>query len=467
MTTAMKPSRNLDPSRRRSSLSRRAPLSRRALLRGSGVAVAMPFLEAMLRPLDSHAAPGDAPQRFLVFYTPGGTLMEDYQPTGSETAFEFPEMTASLNPFREDLLVLQGLNLSCTEQGVGHPHSRGMAGLLTGTELLPGDFETGGGLASFANGISVDQVIAERIGAMHKFKSLEFSSGWAISGKSAGEVSFAANQLTMAGPNKPIPPQIDPRGVFDRLFSDLISDDPGADDASRQKVASILDLVAGEYTRVGAQLGAADKAKLDEHLTKIREMEVSLTAETDASSACAKPETPTAEQFANVDLKGKLMTDLLVMSFACDLTPVATMQWSDSESKFPLNFDPLNLADHHHGYQHDSEFTPDALFKIYQWFTGNFAYMLEKLKGVQEADRSLLDNTLVFWGTEIQWPPDHNQTNMPFMLAGAKDVLSTGRWVQATPQPHNNLLVSILNMFGGDDTSFGLPEYNSGALAGL
>jgi hypothetical protein len=342
-----------------------------------------------------------------------------------------------------------------------------MAALLTGTELLPGEFETGGGGASFANGVSIDQVIAERIHSGQKFKSFEFSSGWAISGRSAGEVSFAANQLTMAGPNKPIPPEIDPRVAFDRLFADLTTDDPAAGALARMKAASVLDLVALEYGKLSAQLGAGDRAVLDEHATKIRELEASLGATGDTSSACSKPETPRPEDWANIDLKGKLMSDLLVMAFACDLMPVATMQWSDSESKFPLNFDPLNLADHHHGYQHDSVFTPDALFKIYQWFGGNFAYMLDKLNAVSEGDRTLLDNTLALWITEIQYPPDHNQTNMPFMLAGGKGLITTKRWLQVPAQSHNNLLVSILNMFGGTETSFGLSDYNTGALTGL
>src|SRR4051794_14952092 len=158
-------------------------ITRRTILRGAGhVAIALPFLEAMLRPRETHAQAAAVPTRFVVFYSPGGTLLDKWRPTGTETSFTLGALHSALVPHQKDLLFLDGLNLSVTEKGVGHPHSRGMAGVLTGTELLPGTFVTGGGSASFANGPSVDQVIAGRIsqGQSLKFKSLEFSTAWAI-----------------------------------------------------------------------------------------------------------------------------------------------------------------------------------------------------------------------------------------------------------------------------------------------
>ena len=145
------------------------------------------------------------------------------------------------------------------------------------------------------------------------------------------------------------------------------------------------------------------------------------------------------------------------------------MQWADSEAKFILNFDPLNLPDHHHAYQHEHGFQPDALFKIYQWYASNFAYLLSKLDAVKEADgTTLLDNTLIFWITEVQKPDDHGQSNMPFVLAGkAQGKIRPGRWLTVKSQPHNNLLVSLLNIFGGTETTFGDPKYCTGALTGL
>lgn len=458
-------------------------LTRRSLLRGvGGVSIGLPFLEAMLRPGESHAA-ATVPLRLLVFYSPGGTLLDKWRPTGTETDFVLSDMMAALNPFKDRLMFLDGLDLSVTSKGVGHPHSRGMAGVLTGTQLLPGDFDTGGGGASFADGPSVDQVIAGRISQGLKFPSLEYSSGWSISGRSAGEVSFAADQLTMAGSKKPIPPQTNAVTAFNRVFGSLTgSAQEQAAAAARTK--SILDAVADQYASLSARLGAADRAKLAEHLEMVRQMEQSLTAG-GGNATCAVPAAPMGVDVdptdpmqggtgvvvtaANVPAKGKVMTDLLVSSLACDLTRVATMQWADSEAKFILNFDPLNMPDHHHAYQHEKGFQPDALFKIYQWYASNFAYLLQKLDSVTEADgTTLLDNTLVLWVSEIQKPDDHSQSNMPFVLAGkAQGKVRTGRWIKFPSQPHNGLLVSLLNLFGGNETTFGDPDFNHGALTGL
>ena len=458
-------------------------ISRRSVLRGAGnVAIGLPFLEAMLRPGRSHAA-GTIPLRFVVFYSPGGTLLDKWRPTGTETSFTLSDMMSPLNAWKDRLLFVDGTNLSVTQIGVGHPHSRGMAGVLTGTQLLPGTFDTGQGLASFADGPSVDQVIASRVSKGLKFQSLEFSSGWSISGRSAGEVSFAADQLTYAGSKKPIPPQVDALNAFKRIWSDGTATPPTSAATARTK--SILDAVQAQYTSLSAKLGSADRAKLQEHLEMVKQMEASLTATTGGGgSTCVVPPMPAAGgkvtnpmqgstgvvvTATDIPQKGKTMTDLLVASLACDSTRVATMQWADSEAKFILNFDPLNLPDHHHAYQHEHGFQPDALFKIYQWYASNFAYLLSKLDAVKEADGStLLDNTLIFWITEIQKPDDHGQSNMPFVLAGkAQGKIRPGRWLTVKSQPHNNLLVSLLNIFGGTETTFGDPKYCTGALTGL
>jgi hypothetical protein len=449
-------------------------ITRRTLLRGAGhVAIGLPFLEAMLRPLETHAQASQNPLRLVVFFSPGGTLMEHWRPTGTETQFTLSEMMAPLVPHQQQLIFLNGLNLSVTQKGVGHPHSRGMAALLTGTELLPGTFVTGGGEASFAAGPSVDQIIGERVSADRKFRSLEFSTAWAISGRSLmdgakAETSNASNQINYSGRENPIPPMIHADEAFNRIFKDTDGSDP-AQMLARTKSISILDKVQDQYTALSAKLSGADRTKLEEHLELIRQMELSLNAGEGAN--CVRPDAPTAASSADVPSKGKTMTDLLVSALACDMTRVATMQWADSESKFPLGFAPLNLSDHHHGYQHDSAFDPDALFKIHHWFAQNFAYLVSRLASVQEGDTTLLDNTVVLWVTEIQHPPTHDQTNMPFVLAGGSSAgLRTGRWLevpQSANVPHNNLLVTLLNLFGGNDTTFGDSEFCSGAFAGL
>ena len=167
--------------------------------------------------------------------------------------------------------------------------------------------------------------------------------------------------------------------------------------------------------------------------------------------------------------KGKVMTDLMVASLACNPTRVATMQWADSEAKFLLNFAPLNLPDHHHAYQHEKGFQPDALFKIYNWYAGNFAYLLKQMNAVKEGrNLAARQHAWCSGSREIQHPDDHNQTNMPFVIAGkAQGKIKTGRWLKVKSQPHNNLLVSLLNIFGGTDTTFGDPKYNTRRTDGV
>jgi hypothetical protein len=474
-------------------------IHRRTLLKGAGgITIGLPFLSAMLAPGRSHADES-TPTRFIVFYTPGGTLLDKWRPTGSESAFTLGPMMSALSPFIDRLVFLDGLDLSITRIGNGHPHARGMAGVLTGQQLLPGNFNTNGGNAGFAAGASVDQVIAASISQGLRFPSLEVSAGWST-GISAGGQPHPGNILTYQAPAvaggqaTPVPPATNPLNTLERVFAGL----DGTDEANARALAwdtSILDGVQDDFNRVMNLLGAEDRAKLEAHLVFIRETEQGLQQPVDAS--CTAPtnvdptpgyyDDPIAEGIsrgeldggtmsittgAKVPLKGDVMTDLLVAALACDLTRVGTMQWSDSEAKFMLGFlndsTGASLKDHHHGYQHDRGFQPAALETIYQFYAEKFAYLLAKLDSVEESNGTLLDNSLVLAVTEIQMPETHGQTNMPFILAGkAGGKIRTQRWLRVPSTPHNNLLVSVLNLFGLPETTFGHPEYCTGALSGL
>jgi hypothetical protein len=474
-------------------------IHRRTLLRGAGsVAIGLPFLSAMLPPGRSHADES-TPTRLIVFFSPGGTLLDKWRPMGSETDFTLQPMMSSLAPFQDRLVFVDGVDMSITRIGNGHQHSRGMAGVLTGEQLLPGNLNTNGGNAGFAAGASIDQVIAASISQGRRFPSLEVSAGWST-GISAGGQPHPGNVINYQPPSRaggqatPIPPRTDPLNTLRTVFEGVDGD---AEENAKQLAwnKSILEGVRDDYNRLQAQLGSEDREKVEAHLNVIREIELGL--DQTVNDACTVPTTvdptpgfyddPIAEGVsrggadggdmsittgAKVPLKGKAMTDLLVAALACDLTRVGTMQWSDSEAKFMLGF--LNdgsgesLKDHHHGYQHDRGFQPGALEVIYSFYTENLAYLLQKLDSVQESNGSLLDNSLVLAVSEIQMPETHAQNNMPFILAGkAGGRLNTQRWLKVPSQPHNNLLVSILNLFGLPNTTFGHPDYCTGALSGL
>lgn len=474
-------------------ISEKNRITRRSVLRGAGgVTIGLPFLSAMLKPRQSHAQEEVQP-RLIVFYSPGGTLLDQWRPTGNETSFQLSDMMSPLSPFIPKLVFVDGMDLSVTQVSRGHPHSRGMGAVLTGQPLLQGNFNTNGGNTGFAAGPSVDQVVAERISAGLRLPSLEVSSGWST-GISSGGSPHPGNQITYAAADQPVPPATDPLTTFNRIFSDLGN---GAGTATAQTWdTSIMDAVADQYRSLSSKLGAEDRAKLEAHLTMVEEARAGLTAA--VSSDCTAPTTVNqtpgyyedgiaegisrgaidggAEAIktgAKVPQKGSVMTDILVSALACDVTRVATMQWGDSEAKFMLTFlkdsSGAPLADHHHGYQHDRGFQPEALAIIHKWYASNFATLLTKLDAVQEGNGlTMLDNSLVFWVTEIQKPNDHGQTDMPFVLAGsAGGRLSTGRWLRVSSQPHNNLLVSVLNLFGIDQSGFGHRDFVTGPLAGL
>lgn len=467
-------------------------IDRRTVLRGAGgIALGLPFLSAMLRPGRSHAAE-ETPVRFIVVYTPGGTLLDKWLPTGGNGALELSGMMSPLAPYKNKLNFVNGADLSVTSIGVGQPHSRGMSAVLTGRELLPGTLNTNGGNASFANGISVDQVIAEKISKELRFKSLEVSAGWGT-GIALGGQPHPANEINYAGSKQPIPPATDPLKAFQRVFGDTGTDGRAAVDWDK----SILDAVASDYTRLSADLGTEDKAKLDAHLNEIRELERRLDAT--VSIGCKPPTninvTPGyyedgaqvggsrgnadggpdgVRTGVKVPEKGLVMTDILTAAMACDLTRVGTMQWADSEAKFMLSFlkrgNGEALADHHHSYQHDKGFQPDALEIIYNFYAKNVAYLLGKLDSVVEGNGlTMLDNSVVFHVSEIQKPDTHDQQHMPFMLAGgAGGKLAGGRVHTLAKQvPHNNLLVSLQNLFDIPVTTFGHPDFCSGAYPGL
>lgn len=467
-------------------------INRRTMLRGAGgIAIGLPFLSAMLRPGRSHAAE-ETKLRFVVVYTPGGTLLDRWLPTGDETNFTLSPMLSPLEPFKSKLTFVNGTDLKITSIGSGSPHSRGMSGLLTGQELLSGTLNTNGGDASFANGPSVDQVIAETLSKGLRFKSLEVSAGWST-GISVGGQPHPANAITFAGPKQPIPPATDPYQTFQRVFAETGVD--GQATVAWNK--SILDAVAGEYGRISAQLGSEDRVKLDAHLAQIRDLELRLEA--GVSTGCVPPtninSTPgyyedgaTDQSRGDLDggpdgiqsgikvpEKGRVMTDVLTTALACDLTRVGTMQWADSEAKFLLNFlergNGETLADHHHAYQHDKGFQPDALEIIYKFYNEQVARLLANMDAVVEGNGlTMLDNSIVFHVSEIQKPDSHGQDRMPFMLAGkAGGKLSGGRVLPKLQSqlPHNDLLVSLLNLCDVPATTFGHPEFCTGVYPGL
>lgn len=467
-------------------------LNRRSVIKGAGtIAIALPWLEIMRDERSASAQSATVPlKRFVTVYQPGGTVRQQsskgdrYTPTGSETAFQLSPILAPLEPVKSRMLFIDGIDLKSGDQYAlanVEQHQGGSVGLLTGA-IQPGP-------SNYPKSPSIDQVLASRLSTNLSYGSLQLAIRWAT-GKSHGKLS-AMNALYFqsTAPYSPIPPRLDPQDVFKTLFGSMTGgSDSGAQDIATLRKKSILDFVDKRYASLSAKLGTSDRARLDEHLSKVRDLENRLTAMTPTSNpaTCKAPTrldttgyNPTsglnsADNGGIVDSStdskipdvGKFMMDMLVMALACNMTGVASFQWSDTEAKH--TFPWLNLSEHHHFYQHDGGFRADECEQICTWYSQMHLYLLQKMQAVDMGGHTLLDESVIFFGSEISHPPNHTKTNMPFLLAGGDGkTLRTGRWLKYNGLAHNKLLTALLNLFGDTRMSFGDAKFDSSPLTGL
>jgi hypothetical protein len=453
-------------------------MTRRSFLRGlGGTAIALPLLSAFGRDALAQGAPGSMsadgfPKRFIYFFHPNGTIQDDFWPTAGSTERDF-QMSRILTPLeahRNKLIIPEGINLDSGggEFGPGEPHQRGMGTVLTGRPLQEGDFVGGdGSLAGWGDGISLDQHLANRIGSSTPFKSLHLG----VRADTTAPTAEVRTRISYTGPAQPVPPQNDPLTVFRDLFSDFETE-PAELQAIREQRKSILDAVGQQMEAVNKRVGARDRQRLESHLAMIRDLEVRLENERVTGEACYAPPEPDALEPDSEDTMpdiSRLHIDLMVMALACDLTRVASLQFSNAKNhiRFPWldslgdghqlsHAGPSNDAAHEEWVQRD------------QWFASQFAYLLTKLDSIQEGDGTMLDNTVVLWINELSQGNTHSHINMPFVMAGsAGGYFDTGRYIQYDNASHSDLLVSIQNAFGIEDETFGDERFVNGPLSGL
>lgn len=456
-------------------------ISRRTVLRGAGtIAIGLPWLECMEDDVKAQSASTTA-QRFIGVYQPGGTVIDKWRPTGSETAPVYGSILAPLEPVKDKVLVVDGLEM---KSAIGEQHQAGIISFLTGA--VQGVAQKYSASKPGADNASIDQIIATKISKGKKpLSSLQVAVRWAT-GKSHG-LLHPINALNFEDTtaNAPMPPRLEPSEIWNTLFGSIEPATPAMNTAVARK-KSILDFVDKRYAALAAKVGASDRVKLEDHLDKIRQIENGLTETGGPVSSACKPPTliDTSDYNAKSGLNadndgvikdtqtdkaipkvGTLMMDMLVMGLACDRTAVATLQWSDTEAKH--TFPWLNLSEHHHFYQHDGGFNAPACEKIDIWYSQMHLHLLQAMAAVDMGGHSLLDESVVLFGSEISEPATHKKQNMPFLLAGNGGGLRTGRWVKYPGASHNNLLVSVLNLFGDTRAKFGNAQYCDGPLSNL
>ena len=421
------------------------PLSRRAILRGLGAAISLPLLDAMVPAFASPSATA-APLRLGFVYVPNGVLMNQWTPVINGPDFELPRILAPLAPHRENVLVLSGLT-----QNTGRPlgdaegdHARASATYLTGVHPKKTD---GAGISA---GISVDQVAASHIGKTTRFPSIELAceDGRLVGSCDSGYSCAYSNTLSWRTPSSPLPPEVNPRAVFERLFG-AIDENPVDRLRRRRNEASILDYVLDDSRRLTTQLGPADRGKIDEYLTSVREIErrIQLAESDDGQPDPSAPLSIDKPTGVPADFAGysKLMFDLMAASFQTGATRVSTFMMGREGST--RTYREIGISDAHHPITHHRG-NPELIEKVARintYHTEQFAYFLAKLKSTPDGDGTLLDHSLIVYGSGLSDGNSHDHGNLPVLLAGK----TGGQHIMYPAEtPMNNLHLALLDRMG-------------------
>ncbi len=436
-------------------------LSRRTLLRGAGTLLALPVLEAMLPAIARAQAAGATPRRLVAFYAACGIRMSSWTPALTGVGWALTPILNPLGSFnglpsvKDDVLVVTGLaNRPAQPDGPGD-HASGTGAFLTAAH----PFKTNA--SNIRNGISMDQAAAIALKAFTRFPSLELgiNSGGNSGDCDSGYSCAYANNIAWASSTQPLAKETNPQSVFDRLFGAVDPNQTLAAVAKRKKdKQSVLDSVKDDAASLNSRLGTTDKRKIDEFSTGLRELEVRIQSE--QPTACQ----PAARPGAAGDLRSKTTQMLVLIAFAfqCDLTRVATFMLQNAGSNFVYDF--LGINDGHHELSHHGGDAAKlaALEKIGAWEIEQYGYLLRKLKSISEPGGTVLDNSLVFFSSEIEDGDSHSHFNMPILVGGkAGGNFTPGRHVRYANAP------SVGNLFASMLTATGIPTPTFGDGSGL
>jgi hypothetical protein len=425
-------------------------LSRRTLLRGAGTALALPLLDAMVPAGTAFAQSGAAPRtRFGAIYFPHGATMARWTPVDEGKNFTFSEILQPLEPFREHINVISNLThpLAYGPGGATGNHNRSSASYLSGAKAEAG--------AQPRLGITVDQVAAKVLGQDTPLPSLELMIEEAS--LSCGEGLSCAYRNTISWQNEisPLPMQNNPQVVFEQLFGDGAS--PEQRDARRTQSLSLLDSVTAQIASLDKKLPSADRIRLDNFLTDVREIERRIQqAAAKVTDEIAVPGKPAGIP-DDVEEHIRLMYDLQVLAWQADLTRISTFLLAKelSGAVYPKSA----IRDSYHTLSHHSQ-SEDLKARyavLNRYHVGLFAYFVEKLHNTPDGDGTLLDNSLVMYGSGMSDGNSHDHDPLPVLLAGRASGHLEGNRHIVNPKRTNmsNLLVAMLDKLGVPQESFG------------
>ncbi len=437
-------------------------LNRRTILKGMGAALALPWLEAM--GVQKSWAAGNtpvsqaAPNRMAFIYVPNGVNMDGWRGGNKPIAegalpTKLPPILEPLANVRNDFSLLTGLTADKARAhgDGGGDHARAMSAFLTGAQPRKTDG------ANIRVGISVDQLAAARVGDRTRLPSLEVGADASklAGGCDSGYSCIYESNLSWRSATQPMPKEVNPKLIFERLFG-------SGTDIERQRLSaqrkSVLDAVRDDFRELNVRLGTGDQHKLDEYLTAVRELELRIQK----AGTMGQPKVPATavapqgipESYAE---HLKLLADLVVLAFQTDTTRISTLVFANDGSNRSYPF--IGVRDGHHSISHHGN-NPEKLAKIQdinKFHTTHLAYFLERLKSVKEGDGTLLDHSMIVYGSCIGDGDRHNHDDLPVLLAGRGcGTIRPGRHIVYQKEtPINNLWVSMLNRMDIHDVQLG------------
>jgi hypothetical protein len=447
-------------------------IPRRTFLKGAGVMLGLPVLEAMGKVLPEASPEAaaartvkkavQAPVRMACIYFPNGVWEKNWFPTEAGENYTMPFALEPLEKHRKEFLVFSGLDKKHSHQGDGHYAKT--ANYLTGLSVrkTPGkDINVGG--------ISIDQLAAQQIGRHTPLPSLELGIDPVVSGidSNVGYTRLYGCYISWRSPTTPIAKEINPRLAYQKLFGVIkASHGVKANKKQTDDDKALLDLVLDDAHKLRNKLGRDDQYKLDEYLESVRDVERRLEFFSQPEARDWRPPSEPGEDIAlPKGIPGshqehvRLMLDLLAIAFWTDSTRIGSFMFANDVS--PKNFGPIvpGCGGSHHEFSHhqNQKEKYEPYSKINRWHCEQLAYFLDKLKSVKEGDRTLLDNSMILFGSSFSDGNRHDPNNLPIVLAGtAGGKIKSGRHIPCKKDtPLCNLYVSMLDQMGTPVESFG------------
>lgn len=425
---------------------RRFPISRRTVLRGAGVSLALPWLECMSSAA-SRGARAAFPVRMAFLYMPNGVNTKFWAPEGTGRDFKLSATLEPLSDFKDRIIVAQNLWNQAAKDGDGHYVKE--SAILTSTRITK---TLGEDLNS--NGISMDQVAAQKAGDRTPIPSLELGISPEATGVdlAVGYTRVYGCHIAWSSPTTPLAREINPRSVFERLFR---CSEPRGN--SGKQDALLLDRVLGEAKDLRAQVGADDRRRIDEYMSIVRSLEQRTERAAVGGRNAWKPRVPFNPAAAPTEAPKdyaehvRLMLDMIALSFRTDSTRISTFMFGNAVSNVSFRWLEGVSAGHHDVSHHSNDADKLRQYQlINKWFVGQYAYLLKQLRDAKEGESNVLDNSIITFASALSDGNSHNPHKLPVVVAGkAGGRIATGQnLVYADDTPLANLWFSVLSAFG-------------------